>query len=96
MDELSEVKYCIWSTQWIKPYFPEIGDQYFTIVEVEGSEWVHAWFKLWKEETGLTYFRSFINAFKEYKKKNIIVIRKIRSESPIFESNGIYFPYLEK
>ncbi len=96
MDELSEVKYCIWSTEWIKPYFPEIGDQYFTIVEAERSGWVNSWYKLWKGKTGLTYFSSFFNVFKEYKKKNIIVIRKIKSESPIFESNGIYFPHLEK
>lgn len=65
-------------------------------MEVEHSRWVTVWFKLWKQKIGFIFSGSITNVFKETRKRNIIFVRKLRSEPPIFESNGIYFPHLEK
>ncbi len=88
------VKYCIWSTQWLESFLPDIASQYTTFIEVENNNGATIFFELWKNAENVFY--KIPSKIPRQFGKNVIIIKKLISGSPLVESNEIVYPYLEK
>ena len=88
------VKYCIWSTQWLESFLPDIASQYTTFIEVENNNGATIFFELWKNAENVFY--KIPSKIPKQFGKNVIIIKKLISGSPLVESNEIVYPHLEK
>jgi predicted transcriptional regulator len=94
MQRCFNVKYCIWSTQWLESFLPNIASQYITFIEVENTNSAAVFFELWRDAENLFY--KIPSKIPRQFGKNVIIIKKLISGSPLLESNEIVYPHLEK
>lgn len=94
MERCFNVKHCIWSTQWLESFLPDIASQYITFIEVENSNSALVFFELWKNAENVFY--KIPSKIPKQFGKNVIIIKKLISGSPLVESNEIVYPHLEK
>lgn len=89
-----DAKYCLWSTEWLKTYLPELSVQ---IIFVEGIEKEPSsfFFHLWEKREGTVWYGLPKRISKTFGKKQVIVRRMI-SGSPLLETEGIFYAHLEK
>lgn len=92
--QFPDAKYCIWSTEWLKDYLPEL-DVKVIFIEGIGKYPSSFFFHLWEQKYCTVYYELPTRVSKMYY-KNIIIIRKMISGSPLVESGEITYPHLEK
>lgn len=88
MQRCFNVKYCIWSTQWLESFLPDIVSQYITFVEVEKSNSAIVFFDL-LENAENVFYKTPSKIPKQFG-KNVIIIKKLISGSPLIELNPNY------
>ena len=94
ISEFPEAKFCLWSTEWIKSYLPDLDVQ-ITFVEGIGIQSSQFFMYLWEQKDGVVFYGLPTKTSKKFS-KNIVVVRKMISGSPLVESNEIVYPHLEK
>jgi len=86
--------YCFWSTEWLKTYLTELDVQ-IIFVEGTGNGSVNFYFHLWEKRYCSVYYGLPDRVSKMFY-KNIIIVKKMISGSPLIESDGVFYPHLEK
>lgn len=94
ISKFPDSKYCIWSTEWLKTYLTKLDVQ-IIFVEGVGKEPSSFFFHLWEKREGTVWYGLPKRISKTFGKKQVIVKRMI-SGSPLVESEGIFYPHLEK
>lgn len=94
ISEFPNAKFCLWSTEWIKSYLPDLDIQ-ITFVEGIGKQPSQFFMYLWEQKDGVVFYGLPTKASKKFS-KNIVVVRKMVSGSPLLELNEIEYPHLEK
>jgi hypothetical protein len=91
------ISFCVWNTSLLQEFYHHTTNFNFLIVEVE-REAVEAIFYYLKE--------SYENTFREPAKtliedfiagaKNVVIVKPLKSESPLQNVGGFFMPFLEK